>query len=86
MMLVWVPRERCSAQGKTKTANQDLRLGPSWVLMVLLNLVEKRLIFTSKWTITWHHGVRDASLNTHLQSFDGPVIVEEEQPSVETPA
>ena len=28
--------------------------------MVLLNLVEKRLISTTKWTTAWHHGVRDA--------------------------
>ena len=40
--------------------------------MVLLKLVEKWPIFTSKWTTTWHHGVRDASLNTHLQ----PLMVE----------
>ena len=33
----------------------------------------------------WHRGVRDAPLNTHLQSFDGPIIVEEERPSLETP-
>ena len=38
--------------------------------MVLLNLVEKTAIFTSKWTMAWHHGVKDASLNAHLQSFD----------------
>ena len=34
--------------------------------MVLLNLVEKWLIFTSKWTTAWHHGVMDASFNTQL--------------------
>ena len=90
--------------------NQDLRLGLSWVL-VLLNAYEigieekqlalervmqvqddhpektaqKRLIFTSKWTTAWHHGVADALLNTHLQSFNSPIPMEEERPSLETP-
>ena len=27
-------------------------------------ILEKRLIFTSKWTTAWHHSVRDASLHT----------------------
>ena len=39
--------------------------------MVLLNQVEKM--------------ARDASLKTHLQSFDSPIAVEDEQPSLETP-
>ena len=52
---------------------QELRLGPNWVFMVLPKLVEKGLIFTSKWTTSWHHGVRDALFNTHLQSFDSPI-------------
>ena len=43
---------------ETQLRNQDLRLGASWVLMVLLNLSERRPIFTSKWTTAWHHGVR----------------------------
>ena len=51
--------------------------------MVLFILVEKLFIFTSKWTTTWHHSMRDASLNTHLQSFDSSIAVEEERPSVE---
>ena len=42
--------------------------------MGLPNLVGKGPIFTPKWTTTWHHSMRDASLNTHLQSFDGPLI------------
>ena len=50
--------------------------------MVLLNLVEKLLIFTSNWTTPWHQGVRDASLVT--QSFDIQIIAEKEQPSLET--
>ena len=53
--------------------------------MVLLNVDEQRLIVTSKWTTTLHHSKRDASSNTHLQSFDRPSGVEEEQPSLETP-
>ena len=52
--------------------------------MVLLNLVGTRLIFTSKWTSTQHHSVRDASLNTLLQSFDIPITVDEERPSSDT--
>ena len=54
--------------------------------MALLNLVEKWLIFTSKWTTAWHHGARDTSLNTHLPSFDSPFTMLEERPSLETPA
>ena len=53
--------------------------------MVLLNLAEKKLIFTSKWTTTGHHGLRHASLNTHLQSFDRPIAMEEERCALETP-
>ena len=53
--------------------------------MFLLKLVQNRLIFTSKLTTTWHHGVRDASLNTHLRSFDSPIALEQEWPSLETP-
>ena len=37
---------------------------PSRVLMVLLNLFEKRLIFTAKWTTACRHRTRDASLKT----------------------
>ena len=48
-------------------------------------MAEKRLIFTSKRTTAWHHGVVDALLNTHLQSFDSPIAMEEERPSLETP-
>ena len=36
-----------------------------------------------KWTTAWHHGVGDALVNTHLQSFDSPIIVGEEWPSLE---
>ena len=54
--------------------------------MVLLNVVEKQLISNSKLTTTWHHGVRDASLNIHLQSFESPIAVEREWPALETPA
>ena len=54
--------------------------------IVLKTKAEKRLIFTSKWTMAWHHGVGDASLNTHLQSCDNPIAVEEERPSLKTPA
>ena len=34
----------------------------------------------------WHHGLRDASRNIHLRSFGGPISVEEEWPTLETPA
>ena len=53
--------------------------------MVLLNLVEKRLVCSSKWTTTWRHRIRDTSSNTHLQSFDSPTAVEGERPSFQTP-
>ena len=46
----------------------------------------KRLIFTSKWTTAWHHGVVHALLNTHLPSFDSPIAMKEQRPSSETPA
>ena len=72
--------------------------GPYWrclhdTLLIVLNFQEdhpenrpkNRLIFTSKWTTAWHHGLRDASWNTHLQSFDSTNVVEEEQPSLEMP-
>ena len=54
--------------------------------MVLLGLVEQQLIFTLKWTTAWHHSLRDTSLNGHLQAFESPIVVEEEQPSLEMPA
>ena len=52
--------------------------------MGLLNVVEKQLFFTSKLTSAWHRGVRNASLNTNLQSFDGPMALKGERPSLET--
>ena len=54
-------------------------------MMVLVNQGEKRLIFTSKWTMAWHHGMRGASLSTLVQSFDSPIAVEEKRPSLEMP-
>ena len=50
------------------------------------NTAGKRLIFTSKWTTAWHHGVVHALLNTHLPSFDSPIAMKEQRPSSETPA
>ena len=47
------------------------------MLMVLLNLVEKRFVFAPKWTIAWRHGARDAILNNHLQLFGSPMAIEE---------
>ena len=41
-------------------------------------------IFASKWTTTWHHGMRDTSLNTHLKLFDSSIAVKDEQPSLVT--
>ena len=63
-------------------------LGPIMVLSQPYGSPEpgsKPLIFTSKWTTVRHHGVRDVSLNTHLQSFDSPIGVEEDRPSLEVP-
>ena len=48
-------------------------------------MLKTPLIFTSKGTTTWHHHVRDASLKIRLQSFDSPIDMEEEQPSLEMP-
>ena len=45
---------------------------------------QKQLIFTSKWTTVWHHGMVQALLNTHLPSFDSPIAMEEERPSLQT--
>ena len=53
--------------------------------MVLLNLVETWLIFTAEWTTAWNHGVRDTSVNTHLQSFDSSIAAQAELPSLKTP-
>ena len=48
-------------------------------------MAEKRLIFTSKWTTVWHHGMVHALLNTHLASFHSPIAMEEQRPSLQTP-
>ena len=47
--------------GKIQLGNQNVPLGLSWVLMVLLNVAEKRPIFNSKWTMAWHHGMQSKS-------------------------
>ena len=39
----------------------------------------------SQWTSARHHGVRDALLSAHLQSFDSPTAVAEERHSFGTP-
>ena len=94
----------------TELPNQDSRLGPSWVLVLLKafritvkerqlalqmcfygqddgpeKMAQKWLIFTSKWTTVRHHSVVDALLNTHLPSFNSPVAIKEQRPSLETP-
>ena len=65
------------------------RVALDMVLHVQDDHPEKRLknssFFASKWTMALHHGVGYASLNTHLQSFDSPIPMEEEWPSLETP-
>ena len=48
-------------------------------------MAQKRLIFTSKWTTVWHHGMVHALLNTHLPSFHSPFAMEEQRPSLQTP-
>ena len=73
---------KCSAN---PGAYQDLGRRPSLVLMVALNLVENRLLFTSKWSTAWHHGVKETSLNTPLQLVHCQIAVQEERPSLETP-
>ena len=46
------------------------------VCLLPLAHLEERLIFTSKGTTAWHHGVGNASLNTHLHSLDSPIAME----------
>ena len=36
------------------------------------------------YTAVWHHGMVHAVLNTHLPSFDSPIGMEEQRPSVQT--
>ena len=61
------------------------RPGLEVVLHVQDDRPEKRLTVAPKWTAALHRCVTDASLNTHLPSFDSPVDVEEERPSYVTP-
>ena len=48
-------------------------------------MAQKRLVFTSKSPTPWHHGMAHALFTTHLYSFDGPIAMEEELPSLQTP-
>ena len=48
-------------------------------------MAQKRLVFTSKSPTPWHHGMAHALFPTHLHSFDGPIAMEGQQPSLETP-
>ena len=48
-------------------------------------MAQKRLVFTSKSPTPWHHGMAHAIFPTHLHSFDGPIAMEEQRPSSETP-
>ena len=54
------------------------------LLATVRRIVLKRLIFTSKWITVWHHGMVEALLNTHLPSFESPISMEEERPSLPT--
>ena len=46
-------------------------------------MAQKRLVFTFNSPTTWHHGMAHALFPTHLHSFDGPIAVEEQRPSLE---
>ena len=48
-------------------------------------MAQNRLVFTSKSPTPWHHGMAHALFPTHLHSFDGPIAMEEQRPSLETP-
>ena len=48
-------------------------------------MAEKRLVVTSKSPNPWHHGMAHALFPTHLHSFDGPIAMKEQRPSLETP-
>ena len=58
-------------------------------LLRSVGAVEKRPKITSfspkNGHSAWHHGGEHASLSTHLQSFDSPIAVEEDRPSLEMP-
>ena len=47
-------------------------------------MAQKRLVFTSKSPTPWHHGMAHTLFPTHLRSFDGPIAVQEQRPSLET--
>ena len=49
-------------------------------------MAQKRLVFTSKSPTPWHHGMAHALFSTDLYSFHGPIAMEEQRPSLETPA
>ena len=48
-------------------------------------MAQKRLIFIWKLPTLWHHGQPHALFPTHFHSFDGPIAMEEQRPSLETP-
>ena len=43
------------------------------------------LFLPSKSPTAWHHGMAHALFSTHLHSLDGPMAMEEQRPSLETP-
>ena len=48
-------------------------------------MAQKRLGSTSKSPTPWHHGMAHALFSTNLYSFHGPIAMEEQRPSMETP-
>ena len=48
-------------------------------------MAQKRLVLTSKSPTPWHHGMAHALFTSRLHSFVGPIAMEKERPSLETP-
>ena len=48
-------------------------------------MAPKRLVFTSRSPTPWRHDMAHTLFTSHLYSFDGPIAMEEELPSLEPP-
>ena len=73
------------SRGVTMVLQRAGSRSASTVMTMVLKRAQKWLIFTSKWTTVWHHGMVHALLNTHLPSFHSPIAMEEQQRSLQSP-
>ena len=78
---VWLPTD----VRQVFNVHKKSYLAPPCVHFLIFKSGSKMAHFALKWTTASHHGVGNASLNTHLQSFHSPIAVEEERPSLEMP-